>query len=76
LRKRLVSYFKSNGIIVLKKHVDANHNLIATNFDKEVNNNIKNPLQKQLAKKRATITNNEIFKFFGAINPYKNNNVH
>jgi len=74
-RKGLVSCFK-NGIIVLKKHVDANHNLIARNFEEEMNNNIKNPLQKQLAKKRATITNNEIFKFFGAINPYKNNNVH
>jgi hypothetical protein len=46
LRKGLVSYFKSNGIIVLKKHVDANHNLIARNFEKEMNNNIKKLLFK------------------------------
>jgi hypothetical protein len=75
-RKGLVSYFKNNGTIVLKKHVDANHNLIARNFEEEVNNNKKNLLQKQLAKKGAIITNNEISKFFGAIDPYKNNNVH
>jgi hypothetical protein len=76
LRKRLVSYFKSNGIIVLKKHVDTNHNLIARNFEKEVNNNIKNPLQMQLAKKGTIITSSEFFKFFGAIDPYKKDNVH
>jgi hypothetical protein len=51
LRKGLISYFKSNGIIDLKKHVDENHHLIASNFKKEVNNNIENLLRRQLAKK-------------------------
>jgi hypothetical protein len=26
-------FFRSNGIIILKKHVDANHFLIAINFE-------------------------------------------
>ncbi len=34
LKKTFGSYFKNNGIIVLKKYVDANHGLIA-NFFKE-----------------------------------------
>jgi hypothetical protein len=76
LRKGLVLYFKSNGIIVSKKHGDANHNLIASNFEDEVYNNIINPLQRQLAKKGATIIGSEISKFFGAIDPYKKDNVH
>jgi hypothetical protein len=32
LRKDFVSYFTNNGMIVLQKHVDANHGLIAKNF--------------------------------------------
>jgi hypothetical protein len=53
LRKGLVSYFKSNGIIVLKKHVDANHNLIARNFEEEVNNNINKSSAKATCKVRS-----------------------
>jgi hypothetical protein len=45
--------------------VNTNHNLIARNFEKEVHNNNKNPLQMQLAKKRTIITSSEFFKFFG-----------
>jgi hypothetical protein len=56
--------------------VDCDPDLIARKFEKEVNNNIKNPLERQLAKKRATIIGHEISKFFGAIDPYKKDNVH
>ncbi len=36
LRKGLVFYFKSNGIIKLKKHVDANHGLIVKTFEENL----------------------------------------
>ncbi len=36
LKKGLVFYFKSNGIIVLKKHVDANHGLIVKTFEENL----------------------------------------
>jgi hypothetical protein len=76
LRKTLVSYFKSNGITTLKKHVNGNHFLIARNFGKILNNNIKNLVERQLAKKRSIVIGSEISKFFRAINPYKRDNVH
>jgi hypothetical protein len=41
LRKGFVSYFKTNGIIVFKTHVDANYGLIVKKIEKEVNNNLK-----------------------------------
>jgi hypothetical protein len=51
--KGLVSYLKNNDIITLKKHVHANHGLNGKKFEKRVNNNMKIPMGKQLAKKRA-----------------------
>ncbi len=56
--------------------MDAYHNIIANKFEKEVNNKIKNPLERQPAKKRAKIIGSEISKFFGAIDPYKKDNMH
>jgi hypothetical protein len=49
--------------------------IIARKFEKEVNNNLKNLMERQHAKKKTTITSNEIFKFFRAIDPYKKDNV-
>lgn len=50
--------------------MDAYHNIIARKFEEEVNNNIKNILERQHAKKKAKIIGSEISKFFGAIDPY------
>jgi hypothetical protein len=44
LNKGLVSYFKKNGIITLKKHVDVNHVSIAKQIE-EVNKNMKSPME-------------------------------
>jgi hypothetical protein len=41
VRKRLISYYKTNGITFLRKHVDANHSLIAQRFEEKVNNKLK-----------------------------------
>jgi hypothetical protein len=38
-------YLKNNGITTLKKHVDANHGLIAKKIEEEVDNNIKSPME-------------------------------
>jgi hypothetical protein len=55
LRKRLVFYFKSSRITILKKHVNGNHFLIARDFGIFLNNNVKNLVEKQPTKKRSTI---------------------
>jgi hypothetical protein len=35
LKKTIVSYFKNNGIIALRKNVDVNHGLIAKKLKKK-----------------------------------------
>ncbi len=63
--KGLVSYLKNNDIITLKKHVHANDGLNGIFFEKRVNNNMKIPMGKQLANKRArTISSNTLSNFF------------
>jgi hypothetical protein len=45
-------YYTTNEIIILKKHLNANHFIIAKMFEKEVNNPLKGEVEKQLAKKK------------------------
>ncbi len=59
-KKRLVSYFKSNGITTLKKHLNGNHFLIARNLGKKLNNNVKNLVKRQPTKKRSIGSGSEI----------------
>jgi len=47
--------------------MDANHGLIVKTIEEEVNNNFKNPLENQLAKKRFVVNASVISNFFGAI---------
>jgi hypothetical protein len=49
LKKGLVFYFKNNGLIALKKHLNANHGLSAKKFEEEMN--LESPMEKQFAKK-------------------------
>jgi hypothetical protein len=49
--------------------VVANHQLIVKNFEEEVNNSTKNPLERQIAKKRPIMNANAISNLFGAIHP-------
>jgi hypothetical protein len=39
-RKGLITYYNTYGIIVLKKHVDADHSIIGNILEEEVNNSI------------------------------------
>jgi hypothetical protein len=47
VRKGLIFYYKTNGIISLKKHVDVDHSVIAQMFEEEVNNILKRSEEKQ-----------------------------
>ncbi len=42
----LVSYFKSNDISALRKHVNVDHGLITKKIKKKVNNNTTIPIKK------------------------------
>jgi hypothetical protein len=45
-RKGLISYYKTNGITSLKKHVDVNHFLIYKKIEKEVNSLMKGNVER------------------------------
>jgi hypothetical protein len=47
----IISYFKFNGIIVQKKHVDEKHTLLAKKFKEEVNSPMKSGLEKNQLRK-------------------------
>jgi hypothetical protein len=40
-KERFCFYYKANGIISLKVHVDADHSFIAQMFEEEMNNLLK-----------------------------------
>ncbi len=41
MRKGLILYYKTNGIISFKKHVDAYHSFIAQMFEEKMNSLLK-----------------------------------
>jgi hypothetical protein len=48
LRKGIISYYKSNGISALRKHMDGEHNLLAKKYDEEVNSSVRSQIERQL----------------------------
>jgi len=63
-RKGLITYYKTYGIMVVKRHVYSNHCIIAKKFEEEINNEIIGCVEKQLAKKRSNIPTSAIYTFF------------
>jgi len=55
-RKGLISYYKTNGITSLKKHVDAKHTIIVKLFEEKINSLLKGKEEKQPAKKIAIMS--------------------
>jgi hypothetical protein len=47
LRRKLILYFKTNGMTSLKEHVDADHGLVAKVFEKQVNSLLKGKEEKK-----------------------------
>ncbi len=61
LRKGLISYYKTSGITCLHKHFDVEHLVIYKKFQEEINNQGRKNVEKQLAKKKAHISNSSIY---------------
>jgi len=47
----IISYYKTNGIMTLKKHMTANYAAIAENFEEEIYSPKRGLLKRQLTKK-------------------------
>jgi len=62
-RKGLISYYKTNGITSLKKHVDVIHIIIVKMFEEEVNSLLKRKEEKQPTKKITIMSDGSIFNF-------------
>lgn len=75
LRKGVISYLKTNGIVIFKNYVDVEHTLIAKKFEEEVSSPMKSGLEKQLTKKRPNVSTNEIFEIFSTKDHFKNDDV-
>jgi len=50
-RRGLITYYKTYGITALKKHVNANHFAIAKKFEKAIDNEIIESVERNLQKK-------------------------
>jgi hypothetical protein len=54
-RKRMIFYYKTNGITIFLKHVDAYHSFIAQMFEKQMNNLLRSIKERQTLKKYESI---------------------
>jgi hypothetical protein len=73
--KRLITYYKTYGIIALKKHVDVDRSIIVKFFEEEINNETIGTVEKQLAKKRSNVPASAISIFFVVKEPFKKDDV-
>jgi hypothetical protein len=62
--KFLITYYKIYGIIVVNKHVNAFHSIIAKNFEEEINNEITKIVERQPTKKKTKCPSKCNFYFF------------
>jgi len=68
-------YYKTNGISILKKHVDIKHGLLAEKLDEEVNILVKTQVERQSAKMWQNVSLFKISQFFSPNFPYKNDEL-
>jgi hypothetical protein len=54
-------YYKTNGILTLKKHVDVDHVMIPKFFEKEINNLVKPGYLKDNQQKKLNLSSNAIY---------------
>jgi hypothetical protein len=48
----MISYYKTNEVTTLKKHVNANYVAIANKFEEEISSPMKRVLEKELGQKK------------------------
>ncbi len=75
LRKGLITYYKTSDITCLQKHLDVDHLPIYKKFQEKINNQRKENVERQYAKKRFLISNPSIFEFFASKDPFKKDDV-
>ncbi len=63
-RKGLITYYKTYGITILKKHVDVDHFIIVNFFWEEINNEIGTIVKRQPTKKRPNVPTSAISILF------------
>jgi hypothetical protein len=63
-RKGLISYYKTNGITFLEKHVDVDHSFIAQIFEEEMNSLLTWIKERWPSKKIMNPFGGSIFNFF------------
>ncbi len=68
-RKGFITYYKTYGITILKKHVDNDHTTIIKKIEEKVNVLVRGPFERQLAKNRMNVLGNVISKFFSIKDP-------
>jgi hypothetical protein len=56
-RRGIITYSLKNDITCLKKHVDADHAILAKRFEEEMNFPLRNVFERQLAKNRPNVFN-------------------
>jgi hypothetical protein len=74
-RKGLITYYKTYGIIILKKHVNAYHSIIMKKFEEEINNGIIEIVEKQPTKRRPNVPRSVISFFKSIKEPLKKDDV-
>ncbi len=60
----MITYYKTYGITVFKKHVDAKHSIIVKKFEEKINNEIIRNVETQYVKKRPNVPTSAIFVLF------------
>ncbi len=63
-RNGFITYYKTYGITILKKHVDSFHAMIIKKIEEKVNVFIRGSFEKQLVKNKMNVLGNVISKFF------------
>jgi hypothetical protein len=56
-RRGIITYSFKNNITGLKKHVNADHAILAKRFEEEMNFPLRNLFERQLAKKKPNVSN-------------------
>jgi len=51
-RKGFITYYKTYGITILKKHVESDHATIIKKIEEKLNVLVRGPFERQLAKKK------------------------
>jgi hypothetical protein len=74
-RKGLITCYKTYDIIVIKKHVDVDHFIIAKKFEEEINNEIIESVEREPTKKRPNVLASAIFVVFVVKEPFKKDDV-